>query len=80
MSEKKKTKKKKKELQFLVDYDLPKSRCREEFYRKIKLPKLKGSKSTKSVILINDLAKAKAIHKKAKKCGKSNLYQVKKLE
>jgi hypothetical protein len=59
-----------------VDYDLPKSNCRREFYRKLKDPKLKAKKSTQSVLLSNDLKKAKAIHKKAKRCGKSNLYKV----
>jgi len=82
LSEKKKTVKKKKDpLLFLIDYDLPKkSRCRQQFYRKIKDPKFKGTKSTKSVILSNDLEKAKTIHKKASNCGKSNLYKVKKLK
>jgi len=81
LSEKKKTKKKKKEpVMFLIDYDLPKSRCRNQFYRKLKDPEIKGTKSTRSVILSNDLEKAKTIHKKAKKCGRSNLYKVKKLK
>jgi hypothetical protein len=71
-----KKKLKKKDPQFLVDYDLPKNRCRKKFYRKLKDPKLKGKKSTMSVLLMNDLKKAKAIHKKAKRCGKSNLYKV----
>lgn len=81
MSEKKKTKKMKEEWQFLIDYDLPKgSRCTQQFYRKLKTPKFKGTKSTKSVILSNNLKKAAAIHKKASNCGKSNLYKVKKLK
>jgi len=79
LPERKKKRKKKKEPQFLVDYDLPKGKCRREFYRKLKDPKLKGKKSTNSVILSNDLKKAKAIHKKASRCGKSNLYRVKKI-
>ena len=83
MSEKKKKKnrKKKEESTFLIDYDLPiNSQCRQKFYRKMKDPKFKAVKSTKSVILSNDLKKAKAIHKKASNCGKSNLYRVKKLK
>jgi hypothetical protein len=46
----------------------------------MKNPKLRRKKSTKSVILTNDLKTAKAIHRKASKCGKSNLYKVKKLK
>ena len=81
MSEKKKTKKKKEKWQYLIDYDLPKdSQCRSQFYRKLKNPKFKGTKSTKSVILSDNLEKAAAIHKKASNCGKSNLYKVKKLK
>lgn len=81
MSEKKKTKKMKEEWQFLIDYDLMKdSPCRQQFYRKLKNPKFKVTKSTKSVILSNNLKKAAAIHKKASNCGKSNLYKVKKLK
>lgn len=80
MSEKKTKKKKKESVMYLIDYDLPKSLCTKEFYRKLKDPKFKGTKSTKSVILSKDLKKAKAIHKNASDCGKSNLYLVKKLK
>jgi len=84
MSEKKKTKKKKKEpAMFIVDYDLPQKnrQCREQFYKKLKDPELKGiKKSSKSVIMSGDLEKAKNIRKKASSCGgKANLYKVKKI-
>ena len=70
--------KKEDEPRFLVDYDLPqKERCTRKFYKKMKDPKFKGCKSTNSVVLTDDREKARAIHKKASKCGKSNLYKIK---
>ena len=78
MSEKRKKRKKKEKPQFLIDYDLPeKGKCRQQFYRKLKNPEFKGTKSTRSVLLTGNPRKAAAIHKKASKCGKSNLYIVK---
>ena len=75
---KKKTKKEKQE--FLIDWDLPKkSACRTKFYRELRNPKLKKTKSTQSVVLSNDAASAKRIHRKAKRCGRSNLYRVEKM-
>ena len=82
MPEKKKNRKKKKHSrrEYLIDYDLPRqSKCRREFYKKLD-PELKNRKSTNSVILCDDLGKAKTVHKRAKNCGKSNLYRVKKLK
>jgi hypothetical protein len=81
LARKKKTTKMKRERPlFLVDYDLPRSRCRTDFYKNLKNPKFEGIKSTRSVILSNDFEKAKIIHKQASKCGTSHLYEVKKLK
>jgi hypothetical protein len=77
---KKRKKKREKPHLFIVDYDLPSGKCRKQFYQQLKDSKLKTKKSTASVILTNDLKKAKAIHKKASNCGKANLYKVKKLK
>ena len=79
MSEKRKKRKKKEKTKFLIDYDLPeKDKCRQQFYRKLKNPEFKGTKSTRSVVLTGNPRKAAAIYKKASKCRKSNLYIVKK--
>lgn len=76
MPEKRKTKKKKKK-KFIVDYDLPKnSKGKNQFYRELK--RLNVAKSSESVVVTNDLEKAKKIHRKASAIGKSNLYKVKK--
>ena len=79
-SKKKRKKKQEEPQQFLINFDLPNDKCRRQFYQKLKDPKFKTKKSTDSVILTNDLKKAKAIHKKASNCGKANLYKVKKLK
>jgi len=72
---------KKKSPLYLIDYDLPQhSKCGQQFYRKVRNPRFKGNKSTKSVILSDDLENAKVIHKKASRCGKSNMYRVEKVE
>jgi hypothetical protein len=82
MSEKKKKERtgRQERSMFLVDYDLPKnSQCRRDFYEKMKDPKFKVAKSTRSVVICDDLQKAVKIHRKAAGCGKSNIYRVKKL-
>ncbi len=53
---------------------------RKQFYQKLKDPKFKGARSTRSVIVLDNLEKAKTIYKKASNCGKSNLYRVKKVK
>jgi len=82
LAEKKRKSRQKKQSQFLIDYDLSSAnpQCRRRFYKKLKDPKLKGKKSTQSVFVTNDLEKAKKIHKKASKCGKSSIYGVKKIK
>jgi hypothetical protein len=78
----KKATKKKNEKMYLVDYDIPQKnkKCKQEFYRKINTPEFKAAKSTNSVILTTDKKKAKAIHKKASGCGRSNVYIVQRIE
>ena len=75
---KKKQKKKKEQQQFLVDYDL-KGKCRKAFYKELKNPKHKARKSTKSVLITDNIGEAKILHKKASRCGRANIYRVKKV-
>ena len=66
---------------YLLDFDKP-AKCpdRQAFYRKLRSPKYRPKKSTKSVLLFDDPKKAGVILKKARVCGAANLYRVKKRE
>jgi hypothetical protein len=69
--------KRKRHVKYMVDYDLRQnSKGRGQFYRKLKT--LNVEKSTQSVVLTNDLEKAKIVHHKASNMGKSNIYKVEK--
>ena len=70
----------KKEMKYLVDYDLPAKNGRRQFYRYLK-EILKGCnwrKSSNSVILVDDLSAAHAVVKVARACNAqyANVYKV----
>lgn len=70
----------KKEMKYLVDYDLPAENGRRQFYRYLKriLKSCNWTKSSNSVILVDDLSAAYAVVKVARACNAqyANVYKV----
>jgi hypothetical protein len=64
---------------FVVDYDLPRrNQCARSFYRSIKKTVGdKGEKSSRSVYIVEDLAVANEIYRKAKACGIAHIHRLK---
>jgi len=67
---------------FIVDWDIPAKKRRLFYYYLMKLKKkygLFGSMSTMSVMVVDNVEVARAVHNLAKKYGESHLYEAKEI-
>jgi len=72
-----------KETIFIIDWDIPAKKKRMFYYHLMKLKKkygLFGNMSTMSVMVVDNVEVARAVHNLAKEYGESHLYEAKEIE